>query len=208
MKHCYYFSCAMNESSSIEEAASQPLFLCPVCLRKLKKMLRFDIFQRYDLLRDALGEMMAAIMEDEGSSHSEAEVRAIPEQTAVFREEREGVNSDGVCINRTLSVKAKESSGMERLQQMQPSVQNTPLMAGASPHIAELGSQAEHVSHNSQSSVVHQVHGTEQSVVKSVACTGRNDEEVSSNYSNQLLQALQWLDRARESCAQTSARKT
>ena len=60
MKHCYYFQCAMNESSSIEQAAAQPLFLCPVCLRKLKKLLRFDIFKRYDLLQEALGTMLAA----------------------------------------------------------------------------------------------------------------------------------------------------
>jgi len=37
---------AMNESSSIEEAARQPLFLCPVCLRKLQRALRFSILER------------------------------------------------------------------------------------------------------------------------------------------------------------------
>ena len=36
----------MNESSSIEEAARQPLFLCPVCLRKLRRALRFNILER------------------------------------------------------------------------------------------------------------------------------------------------------------------
>lgn len=46
MKHCYYFECAMNESSSIEEAARQPLFLCPVCLRKLQRALRFSVLER------------------------------------------------------------------------------------------------------------------------------------------------------------------
>lgn len=39
--------CAMNESSSIQQAAMQPLFLCPVCLRKLKKALKFNIVHRY-----------------------------------------------------------------------------------------------------------------------------------------------------------------
>ena len=37
----------MNESSSIDEAINQPMFLCPVCLRKLQKILQFDIKQRY-----------------------------------------------------------------------------------------------------------------------------------------------------------------
>jgi len=50
MKHCYYFECAMNESSSIEQAARQPLFLCPVCLRKLHKALRFNILERFRML--------------------------------------------------------------------------------------------------------------------------------------------------------------
>ena len=37
----------MNESSSIEAATTQPLFLCPVCLRKLHKVLCFDLAERY-----------------------------------------------------------------------------------------------------------------------------------------------------------------
>ena len=61
MKHCYYFHCAMNESTSIEEAATQPLFLCPVCLRKLKKWLRFDVFERYSQMREVLEETVEVI---------------------------------------------------------------------------------------------------------------------------------------------------
>ncbi|KAH3886023.1 archaemetzincin-2-like [Dreissena polymorpha] len=47
LMHCWYFHCAMNESSSMAEAASQPLFLCPVCLRKLQKACGFNILNRY-----------------------------------------------------------------------------------------------------------------------------------------------------------------
>ncbi|XP_071830492.1 archaemetzincin-2-like [Apostichopus japonicus] len=50
LKHCVFFSCSMNASSSVTEAISQPLFLCPVCLRKLQKFLGFDIFKRYQRL--------------------------------------------------------------------------------------------------------------------------------------------------------------
>ena len=57
MKHCYYFHCAMNESASIDEAISQPLFLCPICLRKLHKALKFNIPERYLLLRECCQEL-------------------------------------------------------------------------------------------------------------------------------------------------------
>ena len=42
----------MNESTTIEEAVTQPLFLCPICLRKLHEVLKFDIRERYTQLRE------------------------------------------------------------------------------------------------------------------------------------------------------------
>ena len=54
MSHCSYFACGMNESKSILQAESQPLFLCPVCLRKLQKALYFDIVERYEVLYNFL----------------------------------------------------------------------------------------------------------------------------------------------------------
>lgn len=47
LQHCWYFKCAMNESNSMKEAAEQPLFLCPVCLRKLQCACGFDVLTRY-----------------------------------------------------------------------------------------------------------------------------------------------------------------
>ncbi|KAK7491440.1 hypothetical protein BaRGS_00017269 [Batillaria attramentaria] len=47
LNHCTYFHCAMNESSSVPEAVAQPLFLCPVCLRKLHRVCGFDVLERY-----------------------------------------------------------------------------------------------------------------------------------------------------------------
>ena len=38
--HCVFFDCLMNDSRSVSEAMSQPLHLCPVCSRKLHKVLR------------------------------------------------------------------------------------------------------------------------------------------------------------------------
>lgn len=52
MHHCTFFDCLMNESSNVDQAQNQPLFLCPVCLRKLHKFLQFPIVTRYKLLKD------------------------------------------------------------------------------------------------------------------------------------------------------------
>ena len=54
LAHCSFFHCLMNESSSIPEAESQPLFLCPVCLRKMHKALKFDILTRYSAMLEQL----------------------------------------------------------------------------------------------------------------------------------------------------------
>jgi len=37
----------MNKSYSVAEAMSQPLYLCPVCMRKLQKVLRFPSVVQY-----------------------------------------------------------------------------------------------------------------------------------------------------------------
>ncbi|XP_077862902.1 archaemetzincin-1-like [Saccoglossus kowalevskii] len=50
LAHCVFFECAMNESSSVKEAMSQPLFLCPICLRKLQHLCDFNIRTRYQSL--------------------------------------------------------------------------------------------------------------------------------------------------------------
>ncbi len=55
--HCVYFECNMNESKSVTEAMSQPLYLCPVCLRKLQKACKFDVKERYTLLHAFLQDL-------------------------------------------------------------------------------------------------------------------------------------------------------
>ncbi|KAK3718285.1 hypothetical protein QZH41_010095, partial [Actinostola sp. cb2023] len=61
--HCVYFACAMNESSSVLEAVNQPLFLCPVCLRKVQRAAGFDVTERYLKLRDFLEMVYAGLLE-------------------------------------------------------------------------------------------------------------------------------------------------
>ena len=52
--HCRYFECAMSNSHSVSDAESKPLFLCPICLRKLQKVCGFDVVARYEKLENFL----------------------------------------------------------------------------------------------------------------------------------------------------------
>ena len=50
--HCIYFSCLINGCNHQEESDSHSLFLCPVCVRKLKNAIDFDLTKRYgEMLR-------------------------------------------------------------------------------------------------------------------------------------------------------------
>jgi archaemetzincin len=51
LKHCIYYRCAMNGSNSLEESDQRPLWLCPVCLKKLQWNRGFDIISRYKELK-------------------------------------------------------------------------------------------------------------------------------------------------------------
>jgi archaemetzincin len=48
--HCVKDMCVMNGSNSLSESDSQPLHLCPECLRKLRWNRGFDVLARYDAL--------------------------------------------------------------------------------------------------------------------------------------------------------------
>ena len=54
MRHCIYYQCLMNGSNHLDEADSRPLFLCPVCLRKLHHAVGFDPVARYEAIEKAL----------------------------------------------------------------------------------------------------------------------------------------------------------
>ena len=54
----------MNESSSLREAADQPLFLCPVCLRKLQKALGFNLVDRYSGMKECCVELLDLLQAD------------------------------------------------------------------------------------------------------------------------------------------------
>ncbi|UJR16590.1 hypothetical protein I4U23_003490 [Adineta vaga] len=48
--HCIYYSCLMNGSGHLDEDFSQPLFECPIDLRKLHTLIEFNIHERYEQL--------------------------------------------------------------------------------------------------------------------------------------------------------------
>ena len=47
LQHCIFFRCVMNGSNHLKESDSRPLYLCPVCLRKLHHSVGFDVISRY-----------------------------------------------------------------------------------------------------------------------------------------------------------------
>ena len=48
LNHCIYYTCLMNGANHEIEMDRQPLYLCPVCLRKLYSTLRFDVREIYE----------------------------------------------------------------------------------------------------------------------------------------------------------------
>jgi hypothetical protein len=53
----------MNESTSIDDAVNQPLFMCPVCLRKIQKATGFDIVDRYTRLQHFLETLHSGLLQ-------------------------------------------------------------------------------------------------------------------------------------------------
>ncbi|CAF1529016.1 unnamed protein product [Rotaria sp. Silwood1] len=48
LKHCIYYICLMNGANNEIEMDRQPLYLCPVCLRKLYSTLQFNVRDVYE----------------------------------------------------------------------------------------------------------------------------------------------------------------
>lgn len=47
MGHCVYYGCLMQGSNHLQELDEKPLYLCPICLAKLKWNLDCDLDERY-----------------------------------------------------------------------------------------------------------------------------------------------------------------
>ena len=57
LPHCPYYECLMNGSNTIAEGRRKPLYLWPVCLRKLQSVIGFDIIERYEKLVEVINEI-------------------------------------------------------------------------------------------------------------------------------------------------------
>lgn len=53
--HCVHYECLMNGSNHLNESDQAPLFLCPVCLRKLHTANPFDVRKRYERMGHFFG---------------------------------------------------------------------------------------------------------------------------------------------------------
>jgi len=51
LHHCQQYDCMMNGTNSLAESDTRPIHLCPVCLRKLRWNIGFDMIARYEGLR-------------------------------------------------------------------------------------------------------------------------------------------------------------
>ncbi|MBX3172085.1 MAG: hypothetical protein KF760_32070 [Candidatus Eremiobacteraeota bacterium] len=51
MAHYLDYNCLMNGVNHLDELDSRSFFLCPVCLRKLRFRLAFDVGKRFEDLR-------------------------------------------------------------------------------------------------------------------------------------------------------------
>ncbi|CAF1113840.1 unnamed protein product [Rotaria sp. Silwood1] len=48
LKHCIYYICLMNGANNETEMDRQPLYLCPICLRKLYSTFHFNVCDVYE----------------------------------------------------------------------------------------------------------------------------------------------------------------
>ncbi len=50
VKHCIFYQCNMNGANHLNEMDATPMHLCPVCLRKMQRAVKFDPLERYQRL--------------------------------------------------------------------------------------------------------------------------------------------------------------
>ncbi len=95
IQHCIYFACLMNGSNHQKESDSRPIFLCPVCLRKLKHAINFDVAKRYEgMLRvfRSLDEQFPLPKEEE--IEAEATSSKQEEQPTAVKQEGEATSTE------------------------------------------------------------------------------------------------------------------
>jgi archaemetzincin len=57
MKHCVFYNCVLNGCNNFEEFDSKPLYMCPVCIRKLQSNIEFNFVDHYEGVAKACEEI-------------------------------------------------------------------------------------------------------------------------------------------------------
>jgi archaemetzincin len=73
MRHCTRYECLMNGANNLGELDRSPIWLCPVCLRKLHFSLGFEVVERYR----KLGRFFRSSGFSEWASWADARVTAL-----------------------------------------------------------------------------------------------------------------------------------
>jgi len=132
LAHCVYFSCAMNESTTIQEAINQPLFMCPICLKKIQAAIGFDISERYQKLKNLLEMVHSGLLEMEniGSTLSNSEQSLSSE----LLEKKQKCTSDllelGENCSKFLEVQLKSSNLLKIRKEKHGLLEMVPMASG------------------------------------------------------------------------------
>ncbi|CAF1373267.1 unnamed protein product [Adineta steineri] len=100
--HCIYYNCLMNGSGHLKEDFSQPLFLCPIDMRKLSELAKFDFIQRYEQLLEFCTE-----------NQFKDEINLLKKRLEILKNDKEIIetkknkNSDGEQIQKVKRLKKK-----------------------------------------------------------------------------------------------------
>jgi archaemetzincin len=176
LKHCYYFNCAMNESASIAEAATQPLFLCPVCLRKMHKVVGFNPLERYRQMLQVIKQLHSAVME--------ASPKIKKEDSNGEGADNESV--DGEMVGTTMQVSVEVSDNLERNKVTDAEISET--IVDPSDQIDQIDHNATDTSSNGQTNRM-----------KEKLVDGVNHSD--SSHEEQFEEAIVWLERVVSSLA-------
>ncbi|XP_004414716.1 PREDICTED: archaemetzincin-2-like isoform X2 [Odobenus rosmarus divergens] len=90
LRHCQWLACLMQGSNHLEEADRRPLNLCPICLRKLRCAVGFNIIERYQALVKWIDDESADIP-GVSTEHSREDNVNLPKPVEAFKEWKEWI---------------------------------------------------------------------------------------------------------------------
>ncbi len=163
----------MNESASIAEAATQPLFLCPICLRKMHRVVGFNPLERYRQMLQVIKQLHSAVME--------ASPRIKKEDSGGKGADNESV--DGEVVGTTVRVSVEMSDNLERTD------------AEISETLVDPSDQIDQIDHNkTDTNSIGQTNRMKEKLVD-------KDDHSDSSHEEQFEEVIVWLERVVSSLA-------